>query len=187
MTKEIWKPIPGYGDFYEASNMGRIRSKTRIVTKLNAKVGDLRDFVISGKILKNHLRPDGHYDFGGSFNGNRFSLLVHRAILMAFVGMPEVDEEACHNNGIHSDNRINNLRWDTHANNMKDKFLHKNAQRGETHSSAKIKEEDAINIIQGTISIKQAVKLFGIDQATARSIRRGKTWKHLHKKLKENL
>lgn len=29
--KEIWKDIPGYEDFYQASNLGKIRSKDRYI------------------------------------------------------------------------------------------------------------------------------------------------------------
>ena len=30
---EVWKDIPGYGDHYQASNLGKVRVKNRSVTK----------------------------------------------------------------------------------------------------------------------------------------------------------
>ena len=44
---EIWKPIKGFEEVYEVSNLGRIRSKDRI-----QKVPLGRQGIVRGKILK---------------------------------------------------------------------------------------------------------------------------------------
>lgn len=51
-------------------------------------------------------------------------MYVHTAVLLAFVGERPEGLEACHNNGIPSDNRLENLRWDTRSSNRRDTILH---------------------------------------------------------------
>lgn len=51
-------------------------------------------------------------------------LYVHRLVLEAFVGPSLPGMHGCHNNGKPSDNRIENLRWDTRAGNFADKWKH---------------------------------------------------------------
>jgi len=51
-------------------------------------------------------------------------LYVHRLVLLAFWGQPLPGEEACHNNGDRTDNRLENLRWDRHGSNMDDAVAH---------------------------------------------------------------
>ena len=74
--------------------------------------------------------------------------LVHRLILETHVGPCPVGKEACHNNGIRTDNRKDNLRWDTRSNNHKDKVVHGTSSRGEASSSAKLTEKE-VRIICG--------------------------------------
>mgnify|MGYP001761158784 CR=1 FL=1 len=163
--------------------MGNVRSVGRAITRHQNSSKKTEIFFYKGKILSQVVRSDGRRVVSGSFGSKRFSLLVHRAVLMAFKGMPPDGCEACHNNGIPSDNMLANLRWDTHANNMRDKINHENAQRGETHAGARVTEAQAIMIIKGEISATEAHHLFGIAKATARAIRRGDTWAKVHQKI----
>ncbi len=45
---------------------------------------------------------------------------IHRLVLETFIGICPKGMECCHNNGIKTDNRLENLRWDTPANNVRD-------------------------------------------------------------------
>ena len=45
-------------------------------------------------------------------------------IFCSFVGDKPKDMECCHNNGIRTDARLVNLRWDTRKNNHKDQRIH---------------------------------------------------------------
>jgi hypothetical protein len=49
---------------------------------------------------------------------------VHRLVATTFIDNPENAPCACHINGIPTDNRASNLRWDSHAGNMRDKRGH---------------------------------------------------------------
>src|SRR5262249_4354731 len=56
------------------------------------------------------------------FRGEQY---VHRLVLEAFVGPCPPGMEARHVNGIKTDNRLVNLQWGTHRQNMRDKATHK--------------------------------------------------------------
>lgn len=51
---EIWKPIEGYENFYEISNLGRIRSLDRLTSN------SFGAFVRKGKILKPGINRTGY-------------------------------------------------------------------------------------------------------------------------------
>jgi len=56
-------------------------------------------------------------------DGKYHSLLVHRLVLEAFVGPCPDGMEVCHYPDTDkANNRLENIRWDTHAENMKDTY-----------------------------------------------------------------
>jgi hypothetical protein len=131
---EIWKDIPEYGGHYQASNLGRIRSKERIVKKLSGLTKKIVEQKYKGKIL-NPTKADkyGHLSVHLGVDNKKYICAVHRLVLMAFVGKCPDGMECCHNNGDASDNKIENLRWDTHKNNNHDRKIHGNYKTGKDH------------------------------------------------------
>lgn len=120
LPDEEWRAIVGWEGFYEVSNMGRVRSLDRMA-------GNRR---IHGRVMKPYKdRPKYPHMIiqlskgGRSKEGAAFPL-VHKLVLEAFVGPRPAGLEACHNNGDGTDNRLTNLRWDTHKANMADQFEH---------------------------------------------------------------
>lgn len=131
---EIWKDIPDFDNHYQASNLGRIRSKDRIVTKLSGFTKKIVQQQYKGKILQpNKTDKWGHLSVHLGVNKKKYTCSVHRLVLSAFVGNCPTGMECCHNNGDASDNRIENLRWDTHKNNNKDRKAHGNYKTGKDH------------------------------------------------------
>ncbi|WP_082971209.1 HNH endonuclease signature motif containing protein [Mycobacterium sp. 852002-51971_SCH5477799-a] len=63
-------------------------------------------------------------------NGRKETRRVHRLVLEAFVGPAPSGTFGCHLDGDPANNRLNNLRWDTQANNLRDVVSH-----GRHHSS----------------------------------------------------
>ena len=106
MMMERWKPLVGWEGLYEISSEGRVYSIRR------------------NRILRPSKLWSGHLQVIVSRPGERRSLRVAREILKAFVGLPDAKQEACHNNGIPGDNRLDNLRWDSHRENMIDIVRH---------------------------------------------------------------
>lgn len=111
MSAERWLPVVGYETSYEVSDTGKVRSKARL---------DSRGRRRREKLLSPRPQPFGHQTVALFTNGARRSFLIHRLVLEAFVGPCPEGMEACHWNGVPSDNRVKNLRWDTRAANVAD-------------------------------------------------------------------
>lgn len=118
--REIWKTVPAYGEKYEASNLGRIRS-------WRGKIRALR--IGGGGYLALSLRPPGT---------RRPRLeMVHRLVLMAFRGLPQPGEESRHLNGVRADARLANLKWGTRKENCADRKVHGTSNAGERNGRSR--------------------------------------------------
>lgn len=121
--QEQWRPVPGYEGLYEVSDLGRVRGLDRLVRRGN------KTMHIRGRMLVPDFRKNtGYYAHKLCKDGTKTLFYVHRMVLMAFRGMPEPGQEACHGNDIRTDNRLANLRWDTHHANIHDAI-----DRGRAH------------------------------------------------------
>ena len=129
MKNEIWKPIPKYEGYYAISDKGRVKSIARVQTLKDGRVYHRKDHVYSPT-------PDtaGYLQVTLRRNGKQTSQKVHRMVAAAFLGERPEGMQICHNNGIKTDNRLENLRYDTPQNNCKDQVLHGNhCQARKTH------------------------------------------------------
>ena len=106
---ETWLPIPGY-DGYEVSDQGRVRSyhKPGIIGPTLRVQRILKPGGIDRPMVQ--LRR----------NGSSYAYRVASLVLLAFVGDKPSGMEVCHNNGDPADDRLENLRYDTHQANMDD-------------------------------------------------------------------
>lgn len=181
MTVEIWKPIPGFGGHYEASSLGNVRVKERVIVKPHSQSGAPCRYTYPGRQLK--LVPDGKgylYVHIG-VDRKKTKLRAHQAVLLAFVGPAPAGQEACHCNGKADDNRIENLRWDTHLANNQDRLKHGTYDRGEDHPMVKFAESDILRIRAGTMSFKEARHRLGISVTHFYRVKKGASWKHLNR------
>ena len=104
---EVWKPVQGYEGYYEVSNMGRVRSCTRM---RKSKNGSLHEW--KGKILSpdEHIR-DGHLRVTLCVNNVSRRFLVHRLVAEAFIENPHDYPIVNHKNENPHDNSVENLEW----------------------------------------------------------------------------
>lgn len=115
-------------------------------------------------------------------DGSPRCVYVHRMVLETFVGPCPEGSEACHRNGDKTDNRPENLRWDTHAANMADLMKHggHRAPKGEAHLSAKLSAAD-VRVIRQRIEAgenKSAIaREYGVAPQTIHKIAAGLTWR----------
>jgi len=122
-----------------------------------------------------------------SSKGKKNYRKVHRLILETYIGPCPEGMEACHNNGIRSDNRLENLRWDTKSNNQRDSVVHgTNAglkKKGENHHNSKLTESDihSIRLIwkYRLNTQKNIAKAFRISRGHVGDIVNKKKWKHI--------
>lgn len=130
---EIWADVPIFGNKYQASNLGNIRTKEHTVKKYSPFFDKIIEQKYKQRLLRPTLDKSGYYRVHLGVNGVKKSYSVHRMVLMAFVGIPPNGYEGCHNNGISTDNRIENLRWGTQSENVKDRVKHGTYKRGKDH------------------------------------------------------
>jgi len=171
-----WKDIPAYGGHYQASLSGKVRVKERIIIKPHSQNGALTKYIYPSKELQQFTQPWGHKYVRIGVDGEKMTLHVGRLVLMAFVGMPEDGQECCHNNGKSGDNRLRNLRWDTHEANNRDRLKHGTYSRGEKHHGAKITKKDVARIRRSKKTGKQLAEEYGLGQSQVSRIRRGLSW-----------
>ena len=107
---EIWKPIPDYSSYYEASSMGRVRSVSRVLPHPRNKTMPLPK---KGKILKPELDIYGYLVVKLSKKGEVKTFKVHRLVALAFIPNPDHLPQIDHINARKYDNRPENLRWCT--------------------------------------------------------------------------
>lgn len=101
---ENWKPIPGFNG-YEVSDHGRIRSYKR---------SNIPRILKPSKKKGGYLRVDLYTDGKGHHRN------IAPLVMLAFVGKPN-GRFVCHENSVSDDNRLCNLRYDTHLGNMRDR------------------------------------------------------------------
>lgn len=117
---ERWMPVVGWEGWYEVSDRGRVRSIPRSIVRSNGWPQTFRGKVLSpGSVGK-----AGHVAVGLWKGGKIVSRSIHLLVLTAFVGPRPNGMQACHNNGVPDDNRLENLRWDTPSANSYDRVKH---------------------------------------------------------------
>lgn len=117
---EEWRPVVGYEGQYEVSNMGRVRSLER---KVLGKDG--RWEIHHGKILKPWKTnvgndPNNRYLIVSMPDHNR--RMVHSLVAEAFIGERPEKHDVMHLNGIRHDNRVENLKYGTRSENLKQTY-----------------------------------------------------------------
>ena len=103
---EIWKPIPGYEGYYEASTYGRVRSVDRYtINRWGSKTFH------GSQIMKCRKFKNGYMHVKLTKNGKGVEPSVHRLIAITFIPNPGNLSQVNHIDGNKSNNYITNLEW----------------------------------------------------------------------------
>lgn len=167
-TAEVWKSVPGYEGRYEVSSDGLVRSLDTAGVERNTG----KKYTRKGKILNPVKTRLGYLQarLYANKKGKWFS--VHALVLMAFVGPRPEGYEGCHKNGISGDNRLENLYWGTHLQNMKDRSTH-----GRTRSILTESQVREIVKLKGTASLSKIGAMYGVSGITIHDIFSGRSWR----------
>lgn len=106
---ENWKVIPGFPR-YEASDLGRVRSKNGV--------------------LRPAITRKGYHRYTLWMLGGRKNKVGHQLVLEAFVGPRPVGFVGAHEDGIPTNNALTNLSWKTNQANRDDMIRHGTQPRG---------------------------------------------------------
>lgn len=109
--------------------------------------------------------------------------LIHRLVAETYLPNSNNLLEVAHDNHIKTDNRVDNLKWSTHSNNIKENFISGNAKpaKGEKHYLSKLTKDDVFFIRQNTnkYSMRKLAKMFNVSYGTIYPIIHNITWKHI--------
>lgn len=132
MENEIWKPITTlkkkneilFFEGYEVSNLGRVRTykqKYGQVSRSAMAAGLNRPLRKEPTLINGRSDQYGYMQLCLSdINKKRHNIRIHVAVMQTFEGFPEEGLVICHYNDIKTDNRLENLRYDTQKENIKD-------------------------------------------------------------------
>lgn len=112
-----WRDVIGYEGLYRVSDTGLVMSIRR------------------NRLMSLGTSPQGYRTCAISRDGKPRRFMVHRLVLEAFVGPCPDGMETLHRNDIPGDNRIENLRWGTHAENIEDMKRNGNFNSGRWNST----------------------------------------------------
>jgi HNH endonuclease/NUMOD4 motif len=187
VPEEDWRFVAGFGRRYSVSSHGRVVSHGRA------------DAWLSGsRQLSWNINNKGYALVGLHLDGKAYKRQVSRLVLEAFVGPCPEGMEAAHLNGTPLDNRVQNLAWVTHTENVRHQEAHgtkscgerhylrkdpSRIRRGEHHSQAKLTTEDVI-AIRAARRRKVPASILADKYGVSRSYvyhltRKGDAWAHL--------
>lgn len=111
MENEIWKDVPGYAGIYQVSNLGRVKSLQRVITRENGwkqTINErfLRQANLNGYKIVGLRKKDFHKTY-----------LVHVLIAKSFIENPHKKQFVDHIDTNRSNNNVSNLRWVTRLEN----------------------------------------------------------------------
>lgn len=166
-TLETWLPVAEFDGAFEVSNLGRVRSISRLIWNGNSYIR------ISGRVLRPSHLADGYPRMALSLNGKKHMRLVHRLVAETFHADKRnaLHREVDHIDHDRANNRADNLQWVSHAHNL--------ARRsGRKTHSGKISGEQMREILalQGTGSAKEIARQYGLDQSTVYAIWKRRPW-----------
>lgn len=163
---ETWLPIAGFEGLYEVSSDGQIRTHRRQGTNSRVLVGREHNGYRRVDLYKRRKRHPRY---------------IHALVLEAFSGARPIGYEACHSNGVRSDNRVENLRWGSRSENCEDSRIHGTLARGSRNGRSRLSEDQVKHIYADSRPSKIVAADYRITAGTVRDIKRGASWAWLTK------
>ncbi len=119
LASEEWRKVSSFPDWYEVSNLGRVRSWT-----------STRNKTLATPTIKKPTLVEGYPVVSLSVDGKSRVRYTHRLVLEAFVGPRNGDSKQCrHLDGRRNNSRLSNLAWGTAQENANDRMEQLGHQR----------------------------------------------------------
>lgn len=161
-------PIKGYENHYAIS-------KNAEIIRIKKSKGS---FV--GKIRKNQIHPTrGYLIIVLCANNVCKTHDIHVLMAKTFLGEYGKGMNVCHNNGIKTDCRLENLRIDTVKSNNYDRVLHGTSNRGERNGHNKYSQQTILEIrklFNNGICVKDIAKKFNMKNQYISKIIKKEKW-----------
>lgn len=163
MEKLTWKRCVEQENYF-ASNSGDIFS------------------LITGKMLSNKPDSHGYIRLSISVKGEKRSIYAHRMVMAAFNGVSTLDVN--HINGVKSDNRLENLEYCTHTENIRHAYrmgLVPPSPKGEKSVNSKLSRLDIFEILEKLkdgVYQREIAKHYNVSQRCINFIHKRQTYKN---------
>ena len=171
--KETWLPVVGSENFYDVSDLGRIRRNSP----------GKRTHV--GKIVKGGIWNGYVCHTLSVGQGKKIHAKAHAIVLESFVGKRPIGFEANHKNGVRSDNRAENLEWVSRTANTVHSFSELGRKtkmaRGSRNGFSKLTDKDVreIRILFPGIRGNTLAQIYGVTATTISRVVRNQLWTHV--------
>lgn len=167
--EEIWKPVPGYEDAYEVSNLGRVRSLDRMCLGK-----DGRYELHKGRVLKQETLWNGYLQVDLRTGGKRKHRTVHSLVAAAFIGPRPKGYDIAHADGNRANNTADNLTYETRASNLHGTYNYGGRQGPGKLSLAEV--DDVRSRIERGESCYSIAKSYGLHPTAVYHIRDGRSF-----------
>ena len=165
------KDVVGFPGYY-VSDTGELYSDLR---------GDF-------KKLKGWKDSRGYHVVDLRKDGQRHGMKIHRLVAFAFIENPENKPFINHINGVRDDNRVSNLEWVTHRENVDHAMLTGLVPTGEDRSTTIRTTEEIKEVCelleQGVVSCNRLEQLTGVPHYICSQIKCGDIWTCISKNYK---
>ena len=179
---ENFKTIQSFPD-YEVSNMGRIRTKARLIRYVHSVTKNEHFRNSENKLLKIQFNNRTGYKFVQLYlNKKMHNITIHRLVAEAFIENTDNLSTVNHKDGNKHNNTVDNLEW------CSNEYNHQHATetglkpKGSKIGSSKL-NENCVHAIKYFLkqgySHSQLSEIFLISRASVSLISEGKTWKHV--------
>jgi hypothetical protein len=155
------EPVPGHPGYF-ASSDGRIKGPKRWLTPFPDRRGYLR--------------------FNTFQDGKWTQLGVHAAVCLAFHGPRPAGYHAAHLNGDCRDNRSDNLKWCTPAENESHKKAHGTDHAGERHPMVKltsVQVGEIRNALRAGTPGRTLASQYSVTESCISAIKHRKVWRDI--------
>ena len=136
-SAEHWAPVLGFEGYYEVSTWGQVRSVERLITLTDHP--KLKERTIKSRILKQRVNiPSKKHRYTRMQvklwkNNKEKTMYVSRLVAEAFIPNPDNLPMVLHFDDNAENNKVENLTWGTHVENMKQAAERGRFPRGAKH------------------------------------------------------